>query len=95
MLSSYHRHVQVRRWRCIDENDAWRGFKRWKTAERILQFAAFDNMTGPRRAEDMLYSGAPQNNNVVSSVTHVAASTRVLWRDNCPFSHRFEACAAT
>ena len=40
-LSSYPGHVQVRRWRRIDENAARRGFMRRKTAENILQLAAF------------------------------------------------------
>ena len=79
IMSSYHSHVQVWRWQWIDENDAWRGFRRRKTAERILQLAAFDNMNWPRRAEDKLYPGSPQKDHVVSSVTQVTAPTRAFF----------------
>ena len=77
-LSSHHSHVQVLRWRCIDGDDARRGFTTKETAEKVLQLAAFDNMNWPRRAEDMLYPGSLQNDNVVSRVTKVAASRRHL-----------------
>ena len=69
MFLSYCSHVQDQRWRRIDENDAWRGFTRRKTAGKTLQFAAFDKMDWQRRVKDRLYPGSLQNNHVVSSVT--------------------------
>ena len=78
-LSSYRSDVQVRGWRRIDENDARRGFTRRKTAEKVLQLAAFDNMNWQRRVEDMLYPGSLQNKHVVSRVSQVAASTTEIF----------------
>ena len=54
-LSVYCSHIQVRRWRCMDENDARDGFMRRKTSEEVLQLAAFNKMKCPPRAETALY----------------------------------------
>ena len=73
-LSSYRSNALVRRCRHIDENDAWRGFMRRKTAEEILQLPEFDKVNGPPRAEYILYC-CLQCGHFAISVTPVAAST--------------------
>ena len=93
-LSSCHSHVQVQRWRRIDENDARRGFTRMKTTEKILQLDAVDEMNWPPRAEDLLYPGSLENDNVVSSVSCKSQCLQgIFWMDFCLFSHRFELCS--
>ena len=92
-LSAYCSHIQVRRWRCMDENDARAGFIRRKTLEKILQLAAFDKMKCPPRAETSFILALYRT---ISSSAVLLKSQRlrgIFWRDFCPFSRRFELCS--
>ena len=92
-LSSCCSHIQVQRWRWMDENDARGGFMRRKTSEKILQLAAFDKMKCPPRAEKGFILALYRT--IISSAV-LPKSQRLrgsFWRDSCPFSHRFELCS--
>ena len=90
--SAYCTHIQVRRWRCMDGNDARGGFMRRKTSEKILQLAAFDKTRCSPRAETGFILALYRT--IISSAV-LLKSQRLrgtFWRDSCPFCRWFELC---
>ena len=92
-LSSCCSHIQVQRWRCMDENDAQSGFMRRKTSEKnfsSLHLTRWSAHLEPKTGFILALYWT-----IISSAVLLKSQRLrgIFRRDSCPISRRFELCS--